>query len=358
MTLPAPLTPPDCDLSDFAYMPLDVARLRGSDLASTERPEACWAALMLWSASWHEVPAASLTDDERVLAKAAGYGRDLKSWRKVSAAALRGFEKAGDGRLYHPVVAVKALEAWVEKLAQRMSGGEGNAKRWGTEFDKGAVVDAAVIAVRMLRALDPKSKTLLKKFVMGLPKDTVRHSVPIPPGVPPEVPPRIPVGSQEKGREGKGLTLSDTELDAAREKSARAVLAERIAAALGVPDFGALPPNVAGNLMAEVESMIAQNCDWTADIAPALARKPDGKWPGSPTYWTKIAISNRDKRAASPGKFAPPPATTLHPNERDKRIRAWLRNGEWAASWGPGEGEIGCCIAPDEWAAARKKEAA
>jgi hypothetical protein len=351
-----PLTPADCDLTDFAFMPLEVARLRGSDLASTESPEACWAALMLWSASWHNVPAASLSDDERVLAKAAGYGRDVKAWRKVSAAALRGFQKASDGLLYHPVVAVKALEAWIEKLAQRMSGGEGNAKRWGTEFDKSAVVDAAIVAVRMLKALDPKSKTLVKKFVMGLPKASGSDAAPIPPGVPPAV----PVGSQEKGMEEKekGTIISNIELDAPRAKSARAVLAERIAAALGVPDFGSLPPNVSGNLMAEVESMIAQSCDWLADIAPALARKPDGKWPGSPTYWTRIALSNRDRRAQSPAKIAPAKPAVLHPNEREKRIRAWLRNREWASGWGPGEGEGGCCITPDEWAEARKKVAA
>jgi hypothetical protein len=30
----APLTPSDCDLTDFAFMPLDVARLRDSELAS------------------------------------------------------------------------------------------------------------------------------------------------------------------------------------------------------------------------------------------------------------------------------------------------------------------------------------
>jgi len=31
-TLPEPLTPPDCDLHDFGWMPLEVGRLRDSDL--------------------------------------------------------------------------------------------------------------------------------------------------------------------------------------------------------------------------------------------------------------------------------------------------------------------------------------
>lgn len=38
LQLPEPLTPPDCDLRDFAFMPLDVARLRDSDLAIKLKP--------------------------------------------------------------------------------------------------------------------------------------------------------------------------------------------------------------------------------------------------------------------------------------------------------------------------------
>jgi hypothetical protein len=114
--LPEPLTPPDCDLRDFAFMPLDVARLRDSDLAALESPEACWAAVLLWCASWHQVPAASLPDDDRVLSKIAGYGRVLKEWTVVREAALRGWIKCADARLYHPVVAEKAVESWKAKV--------------------------------------------------------------------------------------------------------------------------------------------------------------------------------------------------------------------------------------------------
>lgn len=114
--LPAPLTPADCNLQDFAFMPLDVARLRDSDMAAYESPEACWAAVLLWSAAWHQVPAASLPDDDRFLAKAAGYGRVVKEWANVRDGALHGWVKCADGRLYHPVVAEKALESWRAKL--------------------------------------------------------------------------------------------------------------------------------------------------------------------------------------------------------------------------------------------------
>jgi hypothetical protein len=114
--LPAPLTPAECNLQDFAFMPLDVARLRDSDMAAYESPEACWAAVLLWSAAWHQVPAASLPDDDRFLAKAAGYGRVVKEWATVREGALHGWIKCADGRLYHPVVAEKALESWKAKV--------------------------------------------------------------------------------------------------------------------------------------------------------------------------------------------------------------------------------------------------
>jgi hypothetical protein len=117
--LPIPLVPPEVDLRDFAFMPLDVVRLRDSDLAALESPEACWAAVLLWCASWHQVPAASLPDDDRVLANLAGFGRVVKEWQRVREGALRSWVLCNDGRLYHPVVAEKALDAWRSKLEQR-----------------------------------------------------------------------------------------------------------------------------------------------------------------------------------------------------------------------------------------------
>lgn len=114
-----PLTPSDCDLRDFQFMPLDVVRLRDSDLAALEDPAACWAAVLLWCAAWHQLPAASLPDDDRVLSQLAGFGRVVKEWQKVREGALRGWIKCSDGRLYHPVVAEKAREAWQSKVEQR-----------------------------------------------------------------------------------------------------------------------------------------------------------------------------------------------------------------------------------------------
>ncbi len=115
----APLTPPDADLQDFPFMPLHVARLRDSDLAAEAHPEAAWYAVLLWAASWHQEPAGSLPDNDAVLTRLCGLGRDVRTFRKRRDDALRGFVLCSDGRLYHPVVAEQVLAAWKGKIEQR-----------------------------------------------------------------------------------------------------------------------------------------------------------------------------------------------------------------------------------------------
>lgn len=111
--LPEPLTPSDCDLRGYEFMPLFGDVLFASATWIAAKPEAKVAALRLW---WHsyakEKPAASLPDDDTLLSDYAGYGVAVQQWRKVKAAALRGWIKCSDGRLYHKTVAEIALESW------------------------------------------------------------------------------------------------------------------------------------------------------------------------------------------------------------------------------------------------------
>jgi hypothetical protein len=113
---PEPMVPPEVDLRDFAFMPLDVLRLRDSDLSAVATGEEFKAAVLLWCAAWHQVPAASVPNDDRWLARHSGAG---PGWRKVRTEALRGFVECSDGRLYHEIVAEKAIQSWQAKLAQR-----------------------------------------------------------------------------------------------------------------------------------------------------------------------------------------------------------------------------------------------
>ena len=115
----SPLVSSEVDLRDFAFMPLDVVRLRDSELAATVTGEEFRAAVLLWCASWHQVPAGSLPDDDIQLSSLAGYGRVVKEWLLHKAGALHGWLKCSDGRLYHPVISEKANEAWGEKLRHR-----------------------------------------------------------------------------------------------------------------------------------------------------------------------------------------------------------------------------------------------
>ena len=84
-----PLTPPDCDLRGMPFMALDVARLRDSDMTMLTSGDEFKAAVLLWCASWNQVPAASLPNDDRLLA---GLARlDMKRWAKVREMALHGY---------------------------------------------------------------------------------------------------------------------------------------------------------------------------------------------------------------------------------------------------------------------------
>jgi hypothetical protein len=117
--LPAPLVPAEVDLRDYAYMPLHVVRLRDSGIAAIEDPEAFRAAVISWCVAWHQVPAGSLPSGDSELARMLGYGRDMRTFRRVREhGALRNFILCADGRLYHPVVCGLAIEAWAGKRKQ------------------------------------------------------------------------------------------------------------------------------------------------------------------------------------------------------------------------------------------------
>jgi hypothetical protein len=133
--LPDPLAGIEIDLHDFESMPLDVVRLRDSDLAVVATAEEFRAAVLLWCAAWHQIPAGSVPSDERVLAGLAGFGRDVAGWRAVAEGAMRGFVKCSDGRLYHPVVVEKALIAFDKRKKQSTRTAAATAARLAKQRD-------------------------------------------------------------------------------------------------------------------------------------------------------------------------------------------------------------------------------
>lgn len=123
-----PPVPPDADLRDFDYMPLEVRRLRDSDLSGADA-EGFRLAVLLWCAAWHQVPAGSLPNDARMVAHLAGFGRDVRalmsSWRRGGAS---GWQLYTDGRLYHGVVAEKVRGA----LGRSQSAKRSALTRWNS----------------------------------------------------------------------------------------------------------------------------------------------------------------------------------------------------------------------------------
>jgi hypothetical protein len=117
---PAPLVPAEVDLRGFEFMPLYGDRLFKSETWIGATPEGKVAALRLWwQAYGHEFPAASLPDNDTLLAEYAGYGVAVKAWLKLKPQVMRGWVKCSDGRLYHPFVADLVKEAWERRKAQR-----------------------------------------------------------------------------------------------------------------------------------------------------------------------------------------------------------------------------------------------
>lgn len=124
--LPAPPIPADADLTHYDDMPLEVRRLRDSGIAGEADAEVFRCGLLSWCVAWHQLPAGSLPPSDAELCRLVGLGRDLKTWGKLKAGAMRGWRLFSDGRLYHPVVTEKVIDGWNGTLLNR----------WGKECDR------------------------------------------------------------------------------------------------------------------------------------------------------------------------------------------------------------------------------
>lgn len=187
--LPAPMTPAGCVLQDFPHTPIYRARLFGSSFHARATDGEWRAGVTLWLKSWDQVPAGSLPDDDIELCRLAELARDLKTWKKVKAGALRGWVLCSDSRLYHPVVAEGVNNAIEAKTAQR---------------DKTLKARIAALEKRMKDASDPAIKESIAEEIERLkqsqsqkPKGSVTDPV------------TASKGREEKGREEKGLEDSD-----------------------------------------------------------------------------------------------------------------------------------------------------
>lgn len=336
--MPAPLTPADCDLRDFPRMMIDIPRLFASEFDAVASDAEWRFGVTLWLKSFHQVPAASLPDDDAQLARICGLGRDVKTWRKCRPVALRGWVKADDGLLYHPVVAEISLEAWLDKLTQRLSSGAGNASRWGVEFDPEPIKADIAAAAVALAALNPKSRALSKQQAALALRKSRRDT-------PAEVPAGqqdVPSGSQGKGREG----IEDTEPDGSGGEPPDRLLVEL--SELPV-DKGAwrLAKHVlverGGKTTAQAGDMVGKwlKAGATHQQVWAAAEAAWRSGTEEPIPYITAALKGEKERGADP---------MLQPE--DWRQRKWMEEFvegrfAWSGQRGPEPGQPGCRVRPE-----------
>lgn len=309
---PAPLTPAECDLTDFSGFMIEVDRLRQSKqwLIAKRKPEIGFYAMNLWMASWHKRPAASIEDDDDVLCDAAMC--DAKKWPRAKTDVMRGWIKCADGRLYHPIVAIKALEAWLDKLAARKSSDAGNCKKYGRLFEQEPHDAAIAVAVAALFSLDPNSRKAAKfshvrKRPAPLPPPSHPPPAPLPPGGNRDSR-NSPSGSQEKGREGT-LPSEEAAVVGARAPApptSGAIWLQRLAD-VRLRFGGCLDAspnaNTAKHLRDLCEPAAGEACDWERDVLPAIEHVLGGylrrgEHVSSLGVVRSEALRNRDRRLA------------------------------------------------------------
>jgi hypothetical protein len=132
--LPNPLTPPDCDLRGYEWMPLWGHRMFSSAwyLAARKDGRGGIAAIKLWWEAMQQHPAGSLPNDEEMLCMIADFGEDMRAWRRHRAVAMHGFILCADNRWYHPFLSEKAVEAYECRLksSQKRQADAERLRRW------------------------------------------------------------------------------------------------------------------------------------------------------------------------------------------------------------------------------------
>lgn len=152
-----PLVPPKCDLTAFYYVPIEPRIFFKSRAWISFNYVEKVAYINLLLKSWHEIPSASLPDDDVLLTHFSGVGR---KWEKIKEKVLSGWVLASDGRYYHPYVAQKALEAWLIKLNASLDANKGNEKRWNVSIDSSELLVDLEEALQCLKILNPTSRAL------------------------------------------------------------------------------------------------------------------------------------------------------------------------------------------------------
>jgi len=323
--LPAPLVPAECDLTDFKNMPLEVEQLRKSKswLIAKRRPELAFFMLNLWMRAWHERPCASIENDDDVLADAAGaHPRD---WPEIREDVLRGWVSCADGRLYHPVIAEKALEAWSKKIAYRWEKErDRQRKEWKRAGREGAPITPTLEeyigqhfpgAVQFVSAMFPPDKLVMSS---GKPDDVHRTDG----GSPAE----IPLKGEGKGEVRDRESLNLASLGAAIAAACAAAQARMRDEARG-PEIIRLPTNRFNTAAEEFPLFESQVVEFEK-LYPAVDVRVHLR---NMRGWL---ISNTDKRKTAKGMM--------------RFVNSWLEDKQNKAQSNGGRGTAGGAQSPNK----------
>ena len=131
-TAPEPLVPAGTSLRHLPMMFLDIVALQNSDTWALANGWEAKAAINLWMKAWHQIPAGSLPNDEKLLA---AWAQVPVPWADVRSVAMRGFVLCSDGRLYHPVISARVISVITSsERGQSMAN-----SRWGNNNPSNAI---------------------------------------------------------------------------------------------------------------------------------------------------------------------------------------------------------------------------
>lgn len=154
-----PLLPPSVELEQLPRAMIDIDWLCNSRFRRKATDAQMIAAVTLRAASYHEVPAGSLPDDDEELAFLAKIKADTR-WSDVKAVALEGWTLCSDGRWYNTDLAKLVLHSWIVRLADRRRSAAGVARRRKKVFDASEIDRDIAAAVAALGSIDPHAPIL------------------------------------------------------------------------------------------------------------------------------------------------------------------------------------------------------
>lgn len=114
MTMQPPY-PPDTRAKGYRFE-LDYERILQSDTWALANSHQRPLLLMLWFVAWQQTPCGSMPEVDELIA--ARIGMDTDEFKQNRTILLRGWEKAEDGRLYHPVLSEMVLEMLSRKARE------------------------------------------------------------------------------------------------------------------------------------------------------------------------------------------------------------------------------------------------